>query len=274
MPLQIDWEWVGTEPGQVETNYFRGGDDGTYDRGGKHQIASLATSFHKYTLEWTKDKMEWSVDGKVVRVQTAAKAGGKFPQSPMRVRIGPWSANSQSPEGVKSWAGGVAQFDKGPFLAYYKSAAIADYAGGDKLATGGIKEYVYGDKTATHESIKVVKGDNSQNKAESKPSLSVDAGSSTSGSTTRGATSPKPTASETSASGLKSIGTNLPKTTSEAAAPDSNNTRRPNGTDTARHPNGSSTPTTSSAGSLAPHEVVSLGSLALVGALAAIAHLP
>ncbi|KJZ70881.1 hypothetical protein HIM_09746 [Hirsutella minnesotensis 3608] len=163
---EIDWEWIGSQNSKVQTNYFRNGDDGTYDRGDTHAVANPSSSFHKYGLEWTKEKMVWTIDGQVVRTRTFAEAKGKYPETPMRVRLGIWAVDEDQEEGRKIWAGGAAQFDKGPFLAHYRNLNVVDYAGGDKPANGGIKEYVYGDQTGTWQTIKVIKNDGTLNKQE------------------------------------------------------------------------------------------------------------
>ena len=159
---EIDWEWVGGDNAQVQTNYFSKGDTSTYDRGAYHPVSNPTGSFHTYTVEWTPKAVVWSIDGAAVRTLTyeSAKGGAAFPQTPMQVKLGTWVAGRKdAPEGTVQWAGGKTDFNKAPFLGYYKSIAITDYAGKDKPASGGVKEYIYGDKTGTHDSIKVVGGD-------------------------------------------------------------------------------------------------------------------
>ncbi|KAJ6436973.1 cell wall glucanosyltransferase Mwg1 [Purpureocillium lavendulum] len=157
----IDWEWVGGDNAQVQTNYFSKGDNSTYDRGAFHNVANPTAQFHTYTLEWTSQAVTWSIDGAVVRTLTAAsaKGGAAFPQTPMQVKLGTWiGGRKDAPKGVVQWAGGYADYSKGPFLAYYKSITITDYAGKDKPANGGIKQYIYSDNSGSWQSIKVVVG--------------------------------------------------------------------------------------------------------------------
>lgn len=161
---EIDWEWVGGDTAQVQSNYFGKGDTTTYDRGAYHSVSDPLNTFHTYSIEWTSSSVQWIIDGNTVRTLKYADAqgGSRFPQTPMEVKIGTWVAGGKdSPKGTVEWAGGYTDFSKAPFNAYYKSISIVDYAGGDSPAKDSIKEYVYGDKTGSWESIKVVKGDGS-----------------------------------------------------------------------------------------------------------------
>ncbi|KAI6779428.1 glycosidase-like protein [Emericellopsis cladophorae] len=161
---EIDWEWVGGDNEQVQTNYFGKGDTTTYDRGAYHPVSSPLTTAHTYSIDWTKDRINWEIDGAVVRTLTyeEAKGGSRYPQTPMEIKIGTWVAGGKnSAKGTVEWAGGYTDFDKAPFNAYYKSISIVDYAGGDAPCTDDIKEYVWTDHSGSWESIKVVKGDGS-----------------------------------------------------------------------------------------------------------------
>lgn len=109
---------------------------------------------HTYTIEWTKDAIKWIVDGKTLRTLTAASIGDRFPQSPMHVRIGTWVGGSaQAAPGTVEWAGGLADFSKGPFNAWYKNVKIVDYAGGNGPAPNKVNSYSYGDHSGSWESI-------------------------------------------------------------------------------------------------------------------------
>ncbi|KAM0544537.1 hypothetical protein ACHAPJ_011754 [Fusarium lateritium] len=159
---EIDWEWLGGDATQVQSNYFSKGDTTTYDRGAFHEIADPLTTFHKYSIEWNKNEVQWIIDGKTVRTLKAAEVKG-FPESPMQVKMGTWCAGgSETEEGTVQWAGGRTDFSKAPFDAYYKSVSIVDYAGGDGPASKSVKEYVYGDNSGSADSIKVKYGSRSE----------------------------------------------------------------------------------------------------------------
>lgn len=154
--MQIDFEWIGSDNSHVQSNYFGKTDKITWDRGGVHSVSNPSSDFHKYTMEWTKNSIQWLVDDTLVRELKYQDANGGFqyPQTPMQIKLGTWSPKEK---GSQEWAGGPPDFSKGPFLAHFKSIVVVDYAGGDKPADGGVKEYVWGDKSGRWESIHVVK---------------------------------------------------------------------------------------------------------------------
>lgn len=156
---EIDWEFVGADTGNAQSNYFAKGNTATYNRMIKVPVANAMSTSHLYSVEWTSDAIKWFVDNKLVRTVTpadAAAGGNGFPQTPMRVRVGTWGAGlPSSPTGTREWAGGLTDFSKAPFNAYYKNIKITDYAGGNAPANGGIKEYTYGDRSGTWQSILV-----------------------------------------------------------------------------------------------------------------------
>jgi len=161
---EIDWEWVGGDDLQVQTNYFSKGDTSTYDRGAYHPVDHPLTSFHTYSINWTPASVQWIIDGAIIRElkYEDAKGGSAFPQTPMQIKLGTWVAGRKdAPQGTVDWAGGYADFSKGPFNAVYKSISIVDYAGSSGPSSGSVREYIYGDRTGEWESIEVVKGNGS-----------------------------------------------------------------------------------------------------------------
>ncbi|KAL7924159.1 glycoside hydrolase family 16 protein [Trichoderma austrokoningii] len=160
---EIDWEWVGGDNAQAQTNYFSKGNTATYDRGAFHPVANPLTSFHTYSVEWTSTGVTWLIDNNVVRTLTAANAEGGaagLPQTPMQVKLGTWVAGRKdAPQGTVEWAGGYTDFSKAPFLGYYKSITIVDYAGADGPTQETVKDYVYRDQTGSYQSIEVQLGD-------------------------------------------------------------------------------------------------------------------
>ncbi|TFA98114.1 putative glycosidase crf1 [Trichoderma ghanense] len=167
---EIDWEWVGGDNSQAQTNYFSKGNTATYDRGAFHAVDNPLGSFHTYSVEWTSAGVTWLIDNNVVRTLTAANAEGGasgLPQSPMQVKLGTWVAGRKdAPQGTVEWAGGYTDFSKAPFLGYYKSISIVDYAGADAPTSKSVKEYMYSDHSGSWQSIKVVLGDGSDDSAD------------------------------------------------------------------------------------------------------------
>lgn len=149
---EIDWEWLGGDTTQVQTNYFSKGDTSTYDRGGFSPVNNPQGGIHKYTIDWQATQLQWLIDDVVVRTLTyeAAKGGQSYPQTPMQIKLGTWVAGGKdAPEGTVQWAGGHTDFGKAPFIGYYQKIAITDYSNGKTGATS----YVYGDSSGTKDSI-------------------------------------------------------------------------------------------------------------------------
>lgn len=151
-------EWLGGDPGNVQTNFFSRGvnelGDGTGPgNSGIHGLGFNAVEgLHTYTLDWTPESITFYVDGQEIR---KAEIGdpAKWPQTPMQVKIGIWAGgHPDNSEGTIEWAGGPTNFDDAPFTAWYKSLKIVDYCGGKDAA----EEYVWSDDSGLQDSIEVV----------------------------------------------------------------------------------------------------------------------
>lgn len=159
---EIDWEIMGTNNtvllGQstttVETNYFGKGNQTSYDRAIYYPLDAPTSSFHNYSVVWTADKIDWLLDGNLVRTlpYAAALGGQNFPQTPMTVRIGIWAGGDpDNAKGVIEWAGGNTNYDDGPFTMTVASVQVTDYSQGSK-------QYTYSDHSGSWQSIKAVQG--------------------------------------------------------------------------------------------------------------------
>ncbi|KFY40610.1 hypothetical protein V495_05333 [Pseudogymnoascus sp. VKM F-4514 (FW-929)] len=189
---EVDWEWIGSDTKQVQSNYFGKGDDSTFDRGGFHAVANPQDEFHTYRLDWTAEKLVWSINGAPVRTLTydEAKGGTRYPQTPMKVKIGSWVAGSSTaPPGTVQWAGGLAQFGSGQdYKMVVKSVTVTD-------ANAGAGSYSYSDMTGSWQSIKISGGSGNTN-----PGTGDDTESSTKVSSTAAPTSTKASSTSTKAS--------------------------------------------------------------------------
>ncbi|OAQ96018.1 hypothetical protein LLEC1_07906 [Akanthomyces lecanii] len=163
---EIDIEFMGANATQVTTNIFSKGDEDDHSFGKEHVMAGgNQDGYHTYIVDWTKDRLEWSIDGNVVRTlaYNDAKNGDKFPQTPMRMNIGIWAGGDPSlAAGTIAWAGGKTDYTKGPYTMFVKSIKMEDY-------TKGAKEYSYGDKTGSYQSIKVKEGNSTAYENLNKP---------------------------------------------------------------------------------------------------------
>ncbi|KAF1982062.1 glycoside hydrolase family 16 protein [Aulographum hederae CBS 113979] len=112
---EIDWEFIGSDTGHGQTNFFGKGNTTTYDRGWAYPITTPASVYHTYAVDWTAEKITWFVNGapiRTVKYGDASALGGKnFPQTPMNIRIRNWVAGTPgNAQGVINWAGGLADF--------------------------------------------------------------------------------------------------------------------------------------------------------------------
>lgn len=154
---EIDWEWLGGDAYEVQTNFFSKGCTETYDRGGFSPVADPINNFHTYTIKWTPQQLDWIIDGAVVRTlkNTGVAGCAGYPQSPMQIKLGTWVAGRKdAPQGTIDWAGGITNFAEAPFEGYYQSLRIVDYMGGQGATEA--TEYVYTDRSGSWQSIKVV----------------------------------------------------------------------------------------------------------------------
>ena len=144
---EIDNEWLGADDSEVQTNYFGKGITGSYNRGQFNPAANNQGEFITYTVDWTSDRIIWTVGETVVRTLTADEAeSGQYPQTPMQIKFGSWSGGDPSnSEGTVEWARGPTDYSKGPFSMVVQRVKITDYSTGS--------EYSYGDQSGTWQSI-------------------------------------------------------------------------------------------------------------------------
>lgn len=148
---EIDWEWLGAQNDEVQSNYFGKGQTTTYDRAAVHAISDTQNSFHTYTIDWTESRIVWQINGETVRVLEADAAQGQYPQTPCQVRVGAWSGGDpNNAEGTIAWAQGPTDFSAGPFTMVVSSIAVTDYSTGS--------QYTYGDQSGDWTSIESTGG--------------------------------------------------------------------------------------------------------------------
>ncbi|KAF2436081.1 putative transglycosidase, GH16 family [Tothia fuscella] len=136
---EIDWEWLGADSEQVQSNYFGKGLTTTYNRGAFHADSGSQAGFKTYTIDWTANQIVWSINGQTVRVLTQAAAeANQYPQTPMQVKIGAWSGGDASnSQGTIQWAKGPTDYSRGPYKMQVKSVSVTDYSTGTQYKYGG-----------------------------------------------------------------------------------------------------------------------------------------
>ncbi|KAJ4323144.1 transglycosylase [Neodidymelliopsis sp. IMI 364377] len=144
---EIDWEWLGSDPDEVQTNFFGKGQTTSYNRGAFHADKGSQSGFKTYTIEWTPEQIVWQIDGVTVRTLEPANAENQYPQTPMQIKFGAWAGGDPAnAAGTIEWARGPTDYSKGPFTMQVKSLKVADYSTGST--------YTYGDTSGTWKSIK------------------------------------------------------------------------------------------------------------------------
>jgi len=150
---EVDWEFLGGDTTQTETNYFGKGNTTTYDRAIYYPVSSPQTTQHSYAVNWTSSSIEWLIDGVVVRTLNYADANGgsNFPQTPMRLKVGIWAGGDPSNgQGTIEWAGGLTNFGDAPFTMTVQAINIVNYSPGSS--------YTFSDESGSWQSIKVTGG--------------------------------------------------------------------------------------------------------------------
>ncbi|KAI1262781.1 concanavalin A-like lectin/glucanase domain-containing protein [Xylariaceae sp. FL1019] len=136
---EIDWEMSGNNfnlgdkypNGVVQNNYFSKGITGTYDRGLYIPCTRPESTFHTYSVDWTPEKLDWILDGKVVRTflaSNADKTTHQFPQTPSKIQLGLWAGGDPAANsGTRNWAGGLTNMSAAPFTMFVRNVKITNY---------------------------------------------------------------------------------------------------------------------------------------------------
>ncbi|KAG8525242.1 uncharacterized protein KY384_008886 [Bacidia gigantensis] len=146
---EIDWEWRGSYDNIVQTNWFGRGVTGNYNHSTSPGVASPFKNFRTYSFDWNQERLNWEIDGKVVRTLKASDCVGtqnQYPQSPMKVSLSLWDAGD--PDAYNSWGGGKTPIPPPAdgYSFYVKSVKISNMF--------PAQWYTYGDKTGSFQSIK------------------------------------------------------------------------------------------------------------------------
>ncbi|KAF1923680.1 glycoside hydrolase family 16 protein [Didymella exigua CBS 183.55] len=151
---EIDWEFLGTNTKQCLTNYFGKGNTSAYDRGKDFDMDAPQDQFHNYTIDWTAERIQWWLDGKILRELLFADAlnGKNYPQTPMNIRLGVWAGGdvANNDPGVVEWAGGKTDFKDGPFTMTVQTIYAEDYTKGAKYSWADM------DSSGSYKKVKVI----------------------------------------------------------------------------------------------------------------------
>ncbi|KAI0103804.1 glycoside hydrolase family 16 protein [Nemania sp. FL0031] len=163
---EIDYEFIGTELDIAQTNfYFQGIPD--YDNSANITgLSNTNTDWHEYKINWTPDKIEWYVDGKLGRTQLKSETWNatanqwNFPQTPARVQLSIWPGGAASNgQGTIDWAGGPIDWNSDAIKQdkyYYASVgevSIECYKTNSAPGTNSGKSYTYDNWLGTNNTV-------------------------------------------------------------------------------------------------------------------------
>lgn len=128
---ELDFEWVGKDPSQVQVNYFY---HDILDYGNSKRIdvgADTSADYHDYTIDWSEDSVKWIVDGKTVHTLNrkdtydSKKKVYKYPSAEGRVGLSIWDGGNAPGKGTQEWAGYPTPWNKDTvYRAYFDSIKI------------------------------------------------------------------------------------------------------------------------------------------------------
>ncbi|KAK7733007.1 putative glycosidase CRH2 [Cytospora paraplurivora] len=168
---EIDFEFIGADLTTSQTNYYFQALPIWTNVVNITDLSDTYTNFHEYEIDWTPDKITWSVDGVAGRTLkrtdtwNATTNQWDFPQTPARVELSIWPGGASSnSEYTIQWAGGAIDWDSqdikdyGYDFATFKSVTIECYNASSGVGTNKGKSYYYDNISGLNNSV--VNGDN------------------------------------------------------------------------------------------------------------------
>ncbi|KAH7104561.1 concanavalin A-like lectin/glucanase domain-containing protein, partial [Auriculariales sp. MPI-PUGE-AT-0066] len=162
---EIDWEFPGTSgASEAQSNYFwLGVVDNSKPNGGKFDMS--AGQYHDFTYDWSPDRLNYEIDGKVVHTLERSKLVDKdgitkYPSTPMRIQFSIWPAGiSTATQGVIEWAGGMIDWNNadykaaGHFYVQIKKVQVQCNVAGELAPPADALSYVYGQNVSGNPSV-------------------------------------------------------------------------------------------------------------------------
>lgn len=152
---EIDYEFVGSELETAQTNFYWEGVL-NYTNSANISVSDTETNFHTYEVDWTEDRIQWLVDGKVGRTLNKADTYNattkeyQYPQTPSIIQLSIWPGGSSlNPQGTINWAGGPINWDmpefKDPGYLYVnlKEIDVTCYSAPSDAIVSGNNSYVF-----------------------------------------------------------------------------------------------------------------------------------
>jgi len=138
---EIDVEFPGNNTQQMQTNIFHRGVNSSAAYFGI-PANGTRSEFHTYTVDWSPERIIWSIDDMTERTLLKSDANENYPTTPARVQFSTWNA-SPSPNAINNWAGGLTVWNETQYAAEIESVQISCYDTNQQPA--GTTSYVYTD---------------------------------------------------------------------------------------------------------------------------------
>ncbi|KAF9425750.1 hypothetical protein BGZ94_007252 [Podila epigama] len=115
---EVDYEWVGKQPNEVQSNYYwntpatMDPKDIDYSNSIRTDLGvNLSQEFQNYTIEWLPDRLTWLINGKVIRtILRSQVTKDQYPSSPSQIQFSVWDGGLGEPATV-DWAGGPTRYE-------------------------------------------------------------------------------------------------------------------------------------------------------------------
>jgi beta-glucanase (GH16 family) len=236
---EIDYEWVGADLTNVQTNYYW---QGVLDWHNSGNISvegdDTFNDWHTYEIDWTPEKVDWIVDGSVQRTlkksdtYNSTSKQYQFPQTPSRLQMSLWPAGQASnAQGTIDWAGGEIDWNSediknvGYDYATIGEVSVKCYDPPSDAKNNGDKAYLYTSSAAMESDIEITNNSTTLGSLGA-TGLDMDAGkksASSSGSSTSTASNSIPSANGGSG-GMASNGTSESSSTGTSTSTDAQST--------------------------------------------------
>ncbi|OCT50116.1 putative glycosidase crf2 [Cladophialophora carrionii] len=164
---EIDFEFVGVELENAQTNFYSQGVPVYTNGGNTTGLSDVHANMHDYEIDWQPDSITWSIDGKVVRTLdredtwNATANRYYYPQTPCQVQLSLWPGGlPTNGEGTIEWAGGLVEWDSpymtnGYYFAQFDSVSVECYDPPSGANVQGSKSYIFTDPSMTNLSVEV-----------------------------------------------------------------------------------------------------------------------
>lgn len=135
---EIDVELFGADPFEFQSNYFVKGNVLNYDRGQYHPTpGSPLDNFFTYVIDWRPDRIEWHLNGNIIRTVLRENNPHGFPNAPMAVKLSLWAGGDVlNEQGTIEWAGGITDYSLLPFTMNVHTLKVIDYTSATEYAYG------------------------------------------------------------------------------------------------------------------------------------------